>query len=36
MILDVAFGYRDAETAVARLPKRFSFTRCVLATSIAA
>jgi hypothetical protein len=34
LILDAAFGFRDAERAVAQLSKRFSGARCVLATSI--
>jgi hypothetical protein len=35
LILDAAFGFRDAERAVAELSKRFSRARCALATSIA-
>jgi hypothetical protein len=36
LILDAAFGFRDAERAVAELSKRFFGARCALATSIAA
>jgi hypothetical protein len=35
LILDAAFGFRDAERAVAEPSRRFSRARCALATSIA-